>query len=96
MGKAIVILTAVMLCGGIAGCSSPAEKAYKACKAQFNQAIEKSRADANSNPAAKPLIEAGLAMMDSMSESTCTAVRKVCEDDPKGQTCKAALEGFNK
>ncbi len=96
MGKTILILTAVMLCGGIAGCSSPAEKAYKACKAQFNEAIEKTRADGNSKPAAKPLIDAGLAMMESMRESTCTAVRKVCEDDPKGQSCKAALEGFNK
>lgn len=80
----------------VGGCSSPAEKAYKACKTQFSAAIEKTRADAKGGAAAKPMLDAGIAMMESMSESTCTAVRKACEDDPKGQMCQAALQSFDK
>ena len=88
---------AILVLGvALAACSNPAERAYKGCKARFDQDTEKARASAPTDPAAKAIADAMLTMTAGMGEATCDAIRQNCKSDPNGQMCQAAISEFSK
>ena len=93
---AVFRITPVILSIALAACSSPAERAYKGCKAQFDAATEKARANPPNDTAAKAMSDALLTMNSQLGEATCNAIRENCKADPNGQMCQAAVAQFSK
>lgn len=93
---AAIRITLLILSIALVACSSPAERAYKGCKAQFDQATEKVRSNAPTDPAAKAMSDALLTMNSQLGEATCNAIRENCKADPNGQMCQAAVAEFTK
>jgi hypothetical protein len=94
--RPMVRITLVTVSIALAGCSSPAERAYKGCKAQFDAAAEKARANPPGDPTAKAMADAMLTMNSQLGEATCGAIRDNCKADPNGALCRAAVAEFSK
>lgn len=86
----------IVLSVALAACSSPADRAYKGCKARFDEANEKAKATAPKDPTGKAMADAMLTMAAGMGEATCDAIRQNCKSDPNGQMCQAAVSEFSK
>lgn len=82
----------------LSGCSDPVEHAYKNCMAKVDDALATSEKNdaAKTDAMSQAIAPAMRDMATKMGHAACEAMKDMCKQDPKGQSCQAAIAEFDK
>ncbi len=88
----MTILTTMLRCSALAlfallaACSSPGDRAYKACMAKVEEGLKQAGTDMGGAEVGKEFLDA----MRTAASASCDAIREVCNKEPDGVMCKNA------